>query len=147
MTDTGCLFCNIIFQAKVKTMTRKIKTYIPIMLILIALGLPSRLSIPNLPHWYVAYTGDFLWAMLVFFFFCLIFNLKNKNTFILTIATTYLIEFTQLFRPAWLETLRSYKIIALIIGYTFVWSDIIAYSLGISLAAIINHIIISKKYN
>lgn len=114
------------------------------MLLLFAIGLSSR-TIPHvLPSWYVAYAGDFLWAMLIFFLFCVILRLKNIQAFYLALVTTYIIEITQLFHPAWLEALRSVKVFALILGYTFLWSDIVAYTLGISLGALIDRLIINR---
>ena len=61
------------------------------------------------------------------------------------ILTTHLIEISQLFHPAWLQTWRSYKIVDLVIGYGFLWSDIAAYTLGISLGAGIDAFISGGK--
>ncbi|MCB0009005.1 MAG: DUF2809 domain-containing protein [Anaerolineales bacterium] len=122
-------------------MQRSLKRYLPILLLLLALGLPTR-TIPNLlPGWYVAYAGDFLWAMMVFFLFCLVFRLPTATAFFVALATTYLIEVTQLFHPAWLETLRSYRLFGLVFGYSFLWSDIVAYTLGIGLGAALDYLL------
>lgn len=123
---------------------RNLKIYLPTILFLIAIGLPSRTFGEFLPHWYITYAGDFLWAMMFFFLYCLIFKLKTIHAFWLTIATTYLIEVTQIFHPEWLVWLRSFKLIGLVIGYGFIWSDIIAYTLGISLGAIIDKLILLR---
>lgn len=119
-------------------MSRNLKIYIPIMLFLVAIGLPSRIEPNSWPHWYITYAGDFLWAMLFFFLYCIIFRLRTIHALFITLVTTYLIEVSQLFHPPWLETLRSFKLIGLIIGYSFIWSDLVAYTLGISLGAIID---------
>lgn len=120
-------------------MQRSLKLYLPMLLLLLGLGLPTRTIPEHLPGWYIAYAGDFLWAMLVFFLFCLVFRLPTATAFFVALATTYLIEVTQLFHPAWLETLRSYRLFGLVFGYGFLWSDIIAYTLGISLGALIDY--------
>ncbi len=119
-------------------MQRNLKIYIPIILLLLALGLPSRTIPQFFPAWYVTYAGDFLWATLFFFLYCLVFRLTTWQAFWITLATTYFIEFTQLFHPPWLTWLRSFKLIGLVIGYGFIWSDIVAYTLGISLGALID---------
>ena len=127
-------------------MRQKLKTYIPIILLLLAVGIPSRLIPDSFPDWYVNYAGDFLWAMMVFFLFCLFFRWGSFQTFIIALLTTYLIEVSQLFQPDWLNYLRSFKLIGLVIGYSFIWSDIVAYTLGISLGAIIDGLLLRPLY-
>ena len=117
---------------------RDLRFYLPLMLLLVIIGLPARLYAEHLPDWYILYFGDFLWAILLYFLIAVIFGLEIKLTFTTAIVVAYLIEISQLFHPAWLQALRSYKIIGLIIGYGFLWSDIIAYTLGITLGAIID---------
>ncbi len=114
---------------------------------LIAIGLPSRL-IPaaHLPRWHVLYCGDYLWAMLIFFGLALCW--KGAGTFkvvVTTLLLTYFIEFTQLFHPPWLEQLRSIKICALVIGYDYSWSDLVAYTLGISTGCLIEWAMLRRK--
>jgi len=110
----------------------------------IRLGLPSRITPNNYPLWYTTYAGDFIWAMMVFFLFRLFFRWQTLSAFLVALVTTYFIEFTQLFHPAWLDYLRSYKLVGLIIGYSFLWSDIIAYTAGISLGALIDKGLITR---
>ena len=125
-------------------MRRNLKINIPIIFLLLALGLPSRTIPDYFPHWYVTYAGDFLWATMFFFLYCLVFRLTTWQAFWITLATTYFIEFTQLFHPPWLTWLRSFKLIGLVIGYGFIWSDIVAYTLGISFGALIDWSILNK---
>ena len=102
------------------------------MVVITTFGLPARLIQDRLPPWYVQYFGDYLWAMLLFFVFALI--LQKTSTFKVALTTllfTYSIEVSQLFHPQWLEYLRSIKLFAFILGFTFLWSDIVAYTLGI----------------
>lgn len=119
-------------------MKRKRVTYISLILSIIAVGLPSRLYSQHLPSWYVTYAGDFLWAMVVYFFIANIFNLSLRSAFITALVVTYIIEISQLFHPVWLDSIRSVKIFALILGHGFLWSDIVAYTLGISLSVVID---------
>ena len=124
---------------------RRTSTYLLIMVVIMALGLPARTIQDQLPSWYVQYFGDYLWAMLLFFGFALI--LQNMSTFKVAIATllfTYGIEISELFHPQWLDYLRSIKLFALILGFTFLWSDIVAYTLGISTGALIEWFLFQK---
>lgn len=126
-------------------MKRNLRIYVPLMLLLVAIGLPTRTAPAYLPHWYNTYAGDFLWAMLIFFLWCVVFGFETRRAFLVALATTYLIEISQLFHPPWLEQLRSIKIFALILGFGFLWSDILAYALGISLGALIDRYLVDSE--
>ena len=128
---------------------RNLAIYLPLIAIIIALGLPARLIPQYLPGWYVTYAGDFLWAMLVFFLYALLFRPSTKFCFCIALITAYLIEISQLFHPVWLDSLRSIRLLGFVLGFGFLWSDLIAYTLGISLAAGIDRLLLSskKKYN
>jgi hypothetical protein len=124
---------------------RPIQIYLLIMIVITAFGLPARIVQGQLPKWYVLYFGDYLWAMLLFFIFAL--TLQNMSTFKVAITTllfTYIIEISQLFHPQWLEYLRSIKLCALVLGYGFLWSDIVAYTLGISTGALVERFLLRK---
>ena len=113
------------------------------MIVITVFGLPARIIEDQLPTGYVQYFGDYLWAMLLFFGFALIF--QNTRTFkvaIITLLFTYGIEVSQLFHPQWLENLRRIKLFALVLGFTFLWSDIVAYTLGISTGALIENFLL-----
>jgi hypothetical protein len=125
---------------------RPIGIYLLIMALLIALGLPSRIIPKSLPSWYVQYFGDYLWAMLIFFGIGLVRpRWVTRKVFTAAILFTYVIEFSQLFHPPWLEYLRSIKLCALVLGYGFLWSDLIAYTLGISTGAMIEWFILRRR--
>jgi len=127
------------------TVQRNLLVYIPIIAIIIALGLPARLAPQYLPGWYVTYAGDFLWAMLVFFLYALLFRLSTKFCFCIALLTAYLIEISQLFYPAWLDYLRSIRLLSFVLGFGFLWSDLIAYTLGVSLAAGIDRLLLAGE--
>jgi hypothetical protein len=125
---------------------RPIRIYLLIMVVIIAFGLPARIIQDQLPTWYTLYFGDYLWAMLLFFIFAL--TLRNMSTFKVAITTllfAYIIEISQLFHPQWLDYLRSIKIFALVLGYSFLWSDIAAYTLGISTGALIDRFLLRSN--
>jgi len=124
---------------------RDIKIYLLIMVLITAAGLPARTIQDQLPSWYVQYFGDYLWAMLLFFGFALILhNMSTSKVAIVTLLFTYIIEVSELFHPPWLDYLRSIKLFALILGFTFLWSDIVAYTLGISTGALIEWFLLRK---
>ena len=119
-------------------MKRPIWKYTLAGILIICIGWPSRLFQEHLPDWYTTYCGDFLWAGLVYLFLVCLFSWKPKTGWWATILLTYAIEFSQLFHPAWLNAIRDTLIGRLALGYGFLWSDLVAYTLGISLAAFVD---------
>ena len=49
----------------------------------------------------------------------------------------YFIEVSQLYQAGWINNLRNTTIGGLILGHGFLWSDILAYSFGVTIATII----------
>lgn len=126
--------------------TRNPTTYLLIMAVIMAFGLPARMIQDRLPTWYTLYFGDYLWAMLLFFLLALTFRtMSTFNVAGLTLLFAYLIEISQLFHPYWLEYLRSIKIFALVLGHGFLWSDIAAYTLGICTGALLEYFLLLKR--
>jgi hypothetical protein len=123
---------------------RSLLLYLPLAALIIALGLPARLMPHRLPSWHVAYAGDFLWAMLLYFVCALTLRRSTKQTFLIALFIAFFIETSQLFHPPWLEYLRSVRPLAFVLGFSFLWSDIAAYTLGITLAAVIDHAVLSR---
>jgi len=123
-------------------LTNKLLIYSATVALLIVLGLPSRIWPQHFPVWYVEYAADSLWAMMVYFMIAVIFRFSALAVGGAALIFAYLIEISQLFHPPWLESLRSVKLFALVLGHSFAWSDIIAYTLGIALATAINMFIL-----
>lgn len=95
----------------------------------IGLGLFSRTSF--IPDWIYPYLGDMLYALL-FFFIAGFLNprLSTWKVVLLSVAFCYLIELTQLYQADWINTIRSYRLGSLILGYGFLWSDLFSYTAG-----------------
>ena len=96
--------------------------------VLIALGLLSR-RVKFVP---VA-CGDALWAMMVYCCFRIV--LIRKPMVISAAAaliTSFVIEFSQMLTPDWLVKIRSTFLGHMLLGQGFLWSDLLAYTLGIA---------------
>lgn len=107
--------------------------YIFIICFIIIIGLLSR-KIPSIP----LFVGDILWAAMIFYMMRLLFIQTNfKKLFILSLLFCYFIEVSQLYQAGWIINLRNTTIGGLILGHGFLWSDIIAYSFGVTIATII----------
>jgi len=80
---------------------------------------------------------------MVFFSFGIILpKVPLFNRMLWALSFSFLIEFSQLLKYDWIEHLRSYKIIALVIGYGYKTSDLICYTIGITIAYFIRRKII-----
>ena len=95
--------------------------------VLIALGLLSR-RVKFVP----ATCGDALWAMMVYCCFRIV--LIRKPMIISAVAaliTSFAIEFSQMLTPDWLVKIRSTFLGHMLLGQGFLWSDLLAYTIGI----------------
>ena len=98
-------------------------------------GLASRQ--PPLVGWPVigTYGGDAAWAMAAYAGWRL---LRPTDALLVTaglaLLTAFTVEISQLVRVDWLDTIRSTRLGALLLGRGFLWSDLVAYAGGTVLA-------------
>jgi len=86
-----------------------------------------------LPDFVVQYAGDTLWALLVYLLLAIaMFRSPPNHIAVLAMAFAGSIELSQLFRPEWLERVRDLPGLRLILGYGFLWSDLLCYAAGIA---------------
>lgn len=106
--------------------------YFVLFFTMIALGLLSRKFAEILPSWSTLYLGDALWAAMVYFMFAFTFpNAKARMLALAALVFSFCIEFSQLYQADWINTLRTNRFVALVLGRGFLWSDLFAYSIGI----------------
>lgn len=104
--------------------------------LVIAVGLPTRLIPEIFPPLVVNYLGDALWALAIFLMIGIALPTKRTRTiFLIALAVTWGIEFSELYQADWINALRAYKLGGLILGYTFLPSDLLMYLLGIGAGA------------
>ncbi|MES2645178.1 MAG: DUF2809 domain-containing protein [Myxococcota bacterium] len=106
----------------------------------VALGLASRL--PGAPPFVVAYVGDALYAVLIYWL--LAFVRPGAPVMRLALAawaTCALIEASQAWHPAWLDALRAHRLVALVLGRGFLWSDLGCYAVGVLAAGAVDRAI------
>lgn len=115
--------------------------YFILTIMTIILGLLSR-KVSGLPEIISAYSGDVLWALMVFLLFAFIFN-KKPIIFILIISIifSYGIELSQLYHAPWIDSIRATTLGGLILGFGFLWSDLVCYTVGIVFGVIIDKLI------
>ena len=109
-------------------------TYLALVIFVMILGLGTRNISAQLPNWLNLYLGDALWAFMVFFLFGLIFRTRETR-FIAALAflLSFGIEVSQLYHSQWIDTLRQTRLGGLVLGFGFLWSDLVSYSIGIGM--------------
>ena len=124
-------------------MKRNRLLYLILTIIVMVLGLLSR-KISGLPKIIELYSGDILWALMVFLLFAFLFN-KKSTIFIISwaIICSYSIEISQLYHAPWIDAIRNTVLGGLILGFGFLWSDLVCYTIGIIIGIIID-IMINK---
>lgn len=106
--------------------------YAVLILVVIAIGLASRQYSHLLPPQLRKYPGDALWALMVF----LMFGFARPRwsifrTAAAALATSYLVEFSQLYQAPWLNVIRQTTLGHLVLGSGFHAEDLLAYALGV----------------
>lgn len=104
---------------------------------LIAAGLASRG--PGLPEFCLLYVGDFLWGAMFFVLYgCGWPAARARRVWQWATATTVIIEVSQLCKAPWLQAIRATAFGKLLLGNTFLWSDVASVVLGATAAALVD---------
>ena len=121
-------------------MRRNRVVYLILIIIVMILGVLSR-KLDNLPVIVSLYAGDILWALMVFLIVDFVFNNKSILFNIsIAIMFSYGIEISQLYHAPWIDSIRNTTLGGLILGFGFLWSDLICYTIGIFIGGIIESI-------
>ncbi len=121
------------------TLTRSRLLYAGIIALIVAVGLPTRLIPESMPDFVVNYLGDALWALVIFLFIgVLLPNAGTRTVLLLALAVTWGTEFSQFYQADWINAIRAYKLGGLILGYTFLPSDLLMYLCGIGAGVILD---------
>ncbi|MEO6695680.1 MAG: DUF2809 domain-containing protein [Ignavibacteria bacterium] len=106
--------------------------YFCLIVVVVILGIASRKFSHELPVFVAEYSGDTLWALMVYFIFGFIFvKYTSLRIAIMALIFSYAIEFTQIYQSEWINSIRNTKLGGLVLGYGFLWSDLVCYTAGI----------------
>ncbi|MEH7787291.1 DUF2809 domain-containing protein, partial [Bacillus thuringiensis] len=101
-------------------------------IVVIILGLSSRKFAFALPHLLNDYLGDALWALMIFTGFGFLFpKTETKKLAFISLMFCYGIEASQLYHAEWIDSIRATTLGGLVLGYGFLWSDLVAYTIGV----------------
>lgn len=112
---------------------KKLKYFLLTITVLI-IGLASRhFSSPNsFTHDHV---GDVLWAAMIYFGFRFLGTQSSKQkTATIALSFCFLIEISQLYQAPWINAIRHTTLGGLVLGFGFLWSDLVGYCVGVLVA-------------
>jgi hypothetical protein len=121
-----------------ETRVRNRVAYASLVGIAIVFGLASRKFAWLLPALLHKNLGDLLWAVMVFFLFGLLFpRLSTLRVAGLAAIFSLGIEVGKFYHAPWLDTMRATTLGRLIFGYTFSWSNLVCYLIGIGIGVVL----------
>jgi hypothetical protein len=81
------------------------------------------------------YGGDIIWAGMFLFLLRIFFSkMKRWKLALICYAMGVADELLQLYHSPWIESIRQTRVGGLVLGFGFMWSDIICYAIGVVLA-------------
>jgi hypothetical protein len=105
--------------------------YLVAIALTIPAGLASRAYAGPGAVWVHAYFGDVLYATMYYFAVRMLFPQRRRRfAAAAALAICYAIEALQLYHAPWIQAWRATRLGGLILGYGFLWSDLICYALG-----------------
>ncbi|PXY45922.1 ribosomal maturation YjgA family protein [Flavobacterium hydrophilum] len=131
-----------VFLFSLKSDLKKYRLYYFLLFLgIIFLGIISR-KIDFIPLCF----GDFLYAVMIYIL-TRIFLIKHKSirSAFISLLICYSIEFFQLYQEDWIIAVRKTLFGKYILGQGFLWTDIMAYTIGISFIFITEKIILKKS--
>jgi Protein of unknown function (DUF2809) len=115
--------------------------WLALIALVIPLGLGSRRYAHALPGFVAAYAGDTLWALAAFLGFGLVLpRASTLRVALLAMSFSVAIELSQLYHAPWIDSIRHTTLGGLILGFDFVWSDLVCYAVGVGLGVLIEQI-------
>lgn len=119
--------------------------YVMFTIVVIILGLSSRKFAFALPDLLNDYLGDALWALMIFVGFGFLFpKIETKKLVFISLIFCYGIEISQLYHAEWIDSIRATTLGGLVLGYGFLWSDLVAYTIGVGVG-MLGEFVLRKK--
>jgi hypothetical protein len=117
------------------SMRRLVALYAGLLGATILLGLATRAWPSAFPTLVARYGGDTLWAAMLVWLLALLRPTSAARTRgLLALGIAGLVEVSQLAQGPWIAAVRETRLGALVLGQGFLWSDLLCYALGVTLA-------------
>jgi len=131
---------TILSTTRTRESVRLIRTRITFFLYAVAVtfvGLASRRYQAALPEFLGEYAGDTLWALMLFLLVSTLLagrTVMSRATISLVLA--FLVEISQLYHAPWIDSIRNTTLGGLVLGFGFLWTDLVCYTVGIVIGAL-----------
>ena len=97
-------------------------------------GLASRKYRKSLPTFLGDYAGDTLWALMLYLLVSTLIPKQSIQTrAVITLVLAILVEASQLYHAPWIDGIRNTTFGGLVLGFGFLWTDLVCYSVGITI--------------
>ena len=113
------------------------------LILTVALGLFSRSG--YLPDFLYGYLGDALYALMFFFIIGFVFpKFSTIKVALIALSFCFAIEISQFYHAEWIDTIRQTRIGGLVLGFGFLWSDLLSYTFGVITGALLERAVLLK---
>lgn len=120
--------------------------YLTLLMITVALGLLSRRFPDETPSWIHLYAGDTLWSLMVYWILRLSFpENKTPTSALAALLFSFAIELSQICHTPWLDAIRATRLGGLVLGFGFLWSDLICYTTGVAVGILSDKFLIQNR--
>ena len=112
----------------------------------VALGLGSRRYGAYLPEFIALYAGDTLWALMVYLGVGVLApaaQITQRAT--VALGMSYAVEVSQLYHAKWIDAIRHTTAGALVLGFDFLWSDLVCYAVGVAVGAGVEAFVLRER--
>jgi hypothetical protein len=121
------------------TIKKRRLLYFLLFILIIPIGLSTRKE----PQWYFSlianYGGDVFWSTMFFFIFRFLWSAGALWKIALyTFSFSLAVEISQLYHAVWIDKIRATFLGSMLLGNTFLWSDILCYLVGTVLGWLIS---------
>jgi hypothetical protein len=113
-------------------MKRRI-VYLLFAVVTMLVGLASRRYRQHVPSFIGEYSGDVLWALMLFL--VVSFVLAGRPLFqrcIVSLVLAFAVEVSQLYHAPWIDGIRNTTLGGLVLGFGFLGSDLVCYMVGVA---------------
>lgn len=111
--------------------------YIIATILVVIAGLVSRRYRGEIPAFLAEYAGDTLWALMLFLIVSsLLAGWPILARAAISLALAFLVELSQLYHAPWIDSIRQTTLGGLVLGFEFLWSDLVCYSVGIAIGSL-----------
>ena len=118
---------------------RSFPIYLLFLFVVVTTGYASRRYGHYLPLIIRKRTGDALWASAIFVLLAIIRPRASTIALgVVTLLISFAVEFSQLYHAEWIDTIRRTTLGSIALGSTFFKRDLIAYTIGVAAAALID---------